>query len=195
MKFQRLILISCLIGGIVFATPASASNFSGPTGATGCGPYMVNMQDNSTMTYARVNLTSQFYNAVAFALNTDVAPTDVTVAAELSAPDGNTDVVFYDGLYSTFCGLKWGNPNSPSIAGAAICQTLSGSKCQQSNVRFSEYFATASSVTYVRALACHEIGHTLGLLHREENTGCMPEGASLSPFYTPHDIVHLNANY
>ena len=195
MKFQRLILISCLVSGIVFATPASASNFSGPTGATGCGNSMVNMQDNSVMTFSRQALTVQFSSAVSYVLNTDIVPTDIQLAAEDKTPDGNTDVIYYDNFYTTYCGLFWGNPNSPSILGASICQSLSGSKCQQSFVLFSESLATTSTSAYLRSIACHETGHSVGLLHRADSTGCMTTAPGLMPLYTPHDIIHVNANY
>lgn len=147
------------------------------------------------MTYSRQDLTPQFYSAVSYALNTDIVPTDIQLAAEDNTPDGNTDVIYYDNYYTTYCGLNWGNPYSPSILGATICQTLSGSKCQQSFILFSEYYATASSVAYHRSIACHETGHSVGLLHRADSTGCMTSSPGLMPLYTPHDIVHINANY
>lgn len=189
------LLIIFVVGVNISVSPADATNFSGPTGLKGCADKMVNMQDNSTMTYSRQDLTPQFYSAVSYALNTDIVPTDIQLAAEDNTPDGNTDVIYYDNYYTTYCGLNWGNPYSPSILGATICQTLSGSKCQQSFILFSEYYATASSVAYHRSIACHETGHSVGLLHRADSTGCMTSSPGLMPLYTPHDIVHINANY
>lgn len=41
-------------------------------------------------------------------------------------------------------------------------------------------------------LACHELGHTLGLLHRTMDTSCMKQGTTkANRWYDDHDKGHL----
>lgn len=61
----------------------------------------------STMSFLRWSLTTGMYNAVAYTLNNHVAPTDIAVAAEQDSADGNTDVVYFDADYTTYCGFTW----------------------------------------------------------------------------------------
>jgi hypothetical protein len=199
MKLMK-ILLAMMVAMLPSLTtlPAHATNFSGASGRTGCTNLndMVNMQDNSVMTYSRVALTSQFYSATAWVLNNDIAPTDLQLAAEVSVPDANTDVVYQDGYYGTLCGLDWGTVSrAPNLLGITICVSLSGQTCQRSNIFMAEYFATTVSTAYLRAISCHETGHSFGLLHRSDTAGCMPESPGLAYIYTAHDIAHINANY
>lgn len=182
---------------VVVAPPAAdATNFSGASSGTGC--LANNMQDNRDMTFHRSSLTTRMYNAVAFVNNNLIAPTDITMQAEQSTPDGNTDVVMYDLDYSTYCGFDW-HPDGPDpdtnwVAGHAECDTLSGSKCQRFEVRWDTSLTDGLNDNGARTWACHELGHTLGLLHRNE--GCMPATVPANaPAYSTHDVSHVNANY
>src|SRR6266581_694312 len=40
-------------------------------------------------------------------------------------------------------------------------------------VRWNDYYVTSS---FRRTVACHELGHTLGLSHRTESSSCMKQG-------------------
>lgn len=186
-----------VVGVLAVAVPAAqATNFSGATSGTGC--FANNMQDNRDYTYHRSSLTTRMYSAVANVLNNQIAPTDITVKAEQATPDGNTDVVMYDADYSTHCGFDW-HPDGPDpdtnwIAGLAECASLSGSRCQRFNVRWDTSLTDTLNDNGARTWACHELGHTLGLLHRNE--ACMPATVPANqPGYSTHDIAHVNANY
>lgn len=126
-------------------------------------------------------------------------PTDIDLQAEQSSPDTNTDVVYIDADYATTCGFDWhpddaADPDTNFVAGMAECRTLSGSKCQRFDVRFDTSFTNTINANYAATFACHETGHTLGLLHRNE--GCMPAIVPTNAhFYSTHDIGHINGNY
>lgn len=149
------------------------------------------------MSYFRSSLTTGMYNAVAYTLNNHVAPTDIAVAAEQGSADGNTDVVYFDADYTTYCGFTWQGPGN-GVIGLAQCVSLSGSECQRFDLRFDTSWTDSQSDDWRRALSCHETGHSMGLSHRNNagtEIGCMPAVLTLVVNYSSHDIVHINANY
>lgn len=178
-------------------TRASATNWSGATGVTGCNGGL-NMADNGTHTFVYTDLTSKMADATYYARVNAVELSDVTTTYD-STPDGNTDVDVRDGALVSFCGYDWWQPATGGVIGLASCESLaSGSKCQQHKVRYSSTFSGQASTTVVRWLACHEIGHTLGLEHREDWSGSMPSSppeAALSVTYDSHSYGHLNTYY
>lgn len=148
------------------------------------------------MTCHRSALKTDVYNAVAFILNNYVSPTDIALAAEQASPDANTDAVYFDADYGTTCGISW-HPAGTGI-GLNSCASLSGSKCQRTDVRIDNSFTDGVSNDWDRAIACHETGHTLGLLHRANagtEIGCMPSTVPLVVSYSSHDVPHINSNY
>jgi hypothetical protein len=183
---------------VVLPPVAHANNFAGATGQSGCGKY--NMQDNSTMTYHRTGgLSVGMYNAVAHAINNHVSPTDVNPATEEATPNSNTDVVFSEANYvGSWCGGTWHDtPATDDFVAYAYCSSLSGSKCQRFDVYFDQSYDVLLSTSGRRTLACHEIGHTLGLYHPSTANGgtsdsCVANG---SEGYSSHDIKHINDNY
>lgn len=186
-----LMLVALAIG----SPSALATNFSGASGGTGCSAN--NMQDNSTMSYFRSSLTTGMYNAVAYTLNNQVIPTDIALAAEQGSADGNTDVVYFDDDYSNYCNLDW-HGSGGGVLGLAECVSLSGSKCQRFDVRFDTSWTDSQTDNDLRVLSCHETGHTLGLLHRDNSgteNGCMPATFQSLFNYSSHDVAHVNANY
>lgn len=196
---------AAFVAVVAVSSSASAHSFSGASGQTGCG---VNAQDNGTMTYRRhTGLTTAMRNAVASTLANRVAPTDMTVAAELSSIDSNTDVVYWQANYTgSWCGGRWHEgPGSHTggWVGYAYCRSLSGQRCQRSDVYFDQSFEVNATTTERLWLACHETGHTLGLQHvprdswsgTPEFTTCMNESVFTSTAYHSHEIGHINAFY
>ncbi|MGQ0466115.1 MAG: hypothetical protein ACT4QG_12420 [Sporichthyaceae bacterium] len=162
------------------------------------------MQDNASMTWYRQNLTTKMFGAVAEALADAVDPLPkIAVLNESASPTSITDVIYHDGNYETLCGRDWHPDDLLDLdfgftVAIANCQTLSGSKCDQSEVRFDDSYFQQSSVSIGEAegYSCHETGHTLGLLHRNTDGGCMTDPPPQSPsLFSQHDIAHINANY
>jgi hypothetical protein len=160
------------------------------------------MQDNSQMTYTRTSgLTTNMSNAVAWALTNRIAPTDVALQAEQGTPDSNTDVLYYENLYTgTYCGNTWWGSGGLMV-GYTSCQSLSSLRCQQAIVYFSKHWDTSTSATQSKRqnLATHETGHSLGLTHPVDGvpaSSVMGNWTTVSAFDSQHEVVgHINLYY
>jgi hypothetical protein len=88
-------------------------------------------------------------------------------------------------------------------AGIMIPTFQGGSQCifQHARVQANQYYLDNLSYQYKAFIACHELGHGIGLGHRAqtENTTCMREGGDSSALYPPYpdqiDIDNVNEKY
>jgi hypothetical protein len=202
MRLRRLsrcgVIITATCLALTLAPDASANNFFGASGNSGCSG---NMQDNSTMTFKRTSgIAGDMYNAVAYVINSLVQPTDVTVQAELAAEDGNTDVVYQEANYiGSYCGIVWGPTTGSYAVGYTYCASLSGSRCQRFNVMFDQSWEVVATSTDRRHIACHETGHSLGLAHPTSSspvTTCMSGTTAYITYDASHEVAgHINGNY
>lgn len=179
------------------STPVAASNYSGGTGSIGCAA--LNEADNRTHTFHNVDVESSTSTAIYWSRENNLDGSTV-INPEYDATLGNhTDVVVRDQNYVDYCGKDWmqGSPDTSGTVGLTTCDLTAGAPCDQHTVRINlNYTEKASTDTSEkRNLACHEIGHTLGLQHRDA-AGCMKQGLSTTyTDYTDHDRAHLTAEY
>ena len=188
--------ISIMFAFLISILPVSAGNWYGATGNVTCGG---NMQDNDDMTYHRSSgLSSALFDAYTYALNNAVLPTAINLQPEQSSPDSNTDVVMHEANYTgTWCGHTWHGGSGSVIVGYASCESLSGSKCQSFNIYTDQSWEVNQTTTRRRNHACHELGHTLGLIHPNSNqqrdSSCLYSSTALD--YSDHDKGHINDKY
>lgn len=155
------------------------------------------MQDGTTMTFFRDGLTTALYNAYAYAINNAVAPTDVAVAAESTSHVNETvDVAMLDADYvNTFCGFTW--HSAGSLIGYTSCRTLSGSRCDHFHIYSDTSWTVNQTTARLRNHACHELGHSLGLIHpsstQQRDDSCLYDTTELT--YSGHDEGHIDGNY
>jgi len=196
-------VLSVGYGGI-----AQAHNFSGATGSTSScvinsDPGSINMADAQPHTYYYdanvVNNTSVKIHQD-WAWNSVYGPTIVTPQS-VGTLTTATDVAVFTQDYSTYCGRAW-HPqlNGPYTVGLTTCVALNpgASTCERHDVRYDlSWWNQNMDNVYRRNVACHETGHTLGLMHPEDAGGadlnsCLRFGIPAIDYISEHDAAHIN---
>jgi hypothetical protein len=159
------------------AVPAGAQAF----GPSGCCLYA----DNANHTYYPWSLTAGTLSSLRFAMGFRLDSTDMTTD-EFQSQDANTDVVAVDVAYGTDASHSWW--------GLWTCDTLvsgSSTQCNKGTMRFNLSWGTPDAV-----IACHEVGHSVGLDHSLETSSCMVQPTSpTADDFSTHDRSHINGYY
>jgi hypothetical protein len=172
--------------------PGNADNFSGSSGNFGCDGE-VNMSDNGTQYYWYDSLTQNVSGAQNYTRNNVYDPISSINTVDDSGEYSTTDAIVRDQDYTDYCGKNW-HPNG--IIGLAHCNGLNiDRECESHVIRYDTSWTGSASDTQRRSLACHESGHSLGLMHRATDSKCMESGSTSSVELSSHDINHLNNNY
>lgn len=92
----------------------------------------------------------------------------------------------------------------PTVFGGSELPLPGTRWCKPQIFRYNLYWRASKYPTdsNERAIACHEVGHTLGLRHATSSTGdadwansCMVNGNQTKITTTTHDRNHVNARY
>lgn len=194
------------MGGVLATAPASADNFSGPSGAVAAcdrgDPGGVNMADAQPHTYwysANVAANHSVRIHQDWAWNTVFGPTSVE-PLPVASPTTATDVVVYAQDYSNYCGRRWHPQPSgtPATLGLVVCVSLNpgAQTCEKHETRYDlGWWNGGQDDVFRRNVACHETGHTLGLLHTPDTGSCLYESTRPVDVVTEHDVAHLNGGW
>lgn len=183
-------MLMVLVAGLPLAGPASATNF-GSSGLQGTGEINngVWFTDNASWVVARIALAKIYSDGVYHAVYDEYAPTvlSVSLVTPSTCSDSAHDACVFDADYGDN-GLNGWNACGGSVSGAHPSQ-----RCSLSWVRINAHFSPPA-----KHIACHELGHGLGLRHTTGTTApaasCMNDTSNYS-YLSSHDEFHINAKY
>ncbi len=184
--FSIVLALICTV--LVAVAPyATADNWAGASGVGGdCHNLTVNRTDSAAMSFHYEDLEPQIATALDWVRSVKIDPSDLSTSTH-ATPTSATDVIVRDRFYDDYCGYPW-----PSIAGATFCASLRpDNSCEQSHVRIRNGSNATGTVATTRVLICHEVGHSIGLRHRDV-AGCMHTTSFASASYNTHDLTHIN---
>jgi hypothetical protein len=196
MKWRRSWPIVCVVvlAATLFSAPsAAATNWYGKSNRTGCT--QGNQADNRAHGIYPYALTSAVNAALNWQVTNVLAPTVVDPVI-VSSSNQYTDVIVQDSTFATFCGYTWW-PTGSTI-GLAVCDTLYEPEgdCEQHHLYILTTWVETQGTTQIRRLVSHEMGHTLGLIHRTDHAtpGVMQDGAPwpTASYTSNHDHIHLS---
>jgi hypothetical protein len=162
--------------------------------------------DNKDIYFSYVDTTSELTSASSWVqtnLLNDSATNPTTLDTFYTvSPTNATDVLVLDRYYTDYCewafdGAQWTTDGVSGVRGITTCNRANASRrCDQQVVRISNRFLDAHGTPGSRWIACHEIGHAVGLRHRSQEAGCMFNEADTSTrVYTTHDPAHFRSNW
>jgi hypothetical protein len=184
--------LTALVTTIAFATPTSVVAHFPYFGSSDCGPDLelsncvANNRDHQLHYY---QLLDPQENASKWVMNNVYAPTDVNY---FQTTISNADAIVYDFTFGmtgwwgvTYCG-----------SGAAEGGTDPNRWCRPFTVQYNlSATHVFDSVADRRYIACHELGHSLGLRDVADGATCMDDTEIVHSFLSTHQIADINGQY
>lgn len=178
-------------------TSANATNW-GSIACSGTPRNCVSLANNQTHAIRFDNLGNNVTgidDAVIWSLNNNYDPTDMTAYRDES--DTLPDVWVSDNNYGALNGVvAWAECPTANTGVGGSHPTM---WCRGQFVRFNSYYNLGYYNTGIerQQLACHELGHTVGLRHRTSTASCMYTyaGGGADDILDGHDVAHINARY
>lgn len=198
---RMLAAIAVTIALLASFAPANA-NWFGPSGAGGGGagscPTGGNITEDKNVDFHNVDPSAALTDGSSFTRSL-LASTALSVSYT-SPQNTSIDVLLGDQYYDSFCeaalGVQWTTDGFSGLRGLQVCDYLNGNRCGQGVVRISNHYFDQHGQQGDRWITCHEVGHAIGLAHRNDAAGCMRDGVDVSnASYTGHDTNHFSANW
>ncbi len=191
-----IIAMSAILLG---ASRADAPSWRTGSASLGCNGVVNSADSISHGVWHSSTLSSAMASATSWARTNVIDPTDINTFTVTSVAV-DTDGTVYDQDDTTFCGYSWHGSGGLVVLGRAMCVSLAtnpANACEKHEVRFDESYTGPATTTQRRHIACHEMGHTLGLTHPPQNSGsCMyadPNSTTLT--FSAADITNINLFY
>lgn len=188
-----------LVVQIASAPSASATNF-GSTRCKGDPRSCVSLADNALHEWCQEgtlgNQISGMATATREAFDSYAADTDLRRSHHCPITS-NRDVIVTDAYYGDNGAVAW----TECLRGSSTSGNHPNLRCDQQKVRYNGYPGyrdNYNSAHARRSMACHEIGHTVGLRNRFDNRNSCMYVAGVSDrgtTTTAHDNNHINAHY
>lgn len=187
MKKSRKATALAVVLVVATATPVLSNPFGGPYDED--GNYAA---DNGTLlVYLTITLDDEMEDATEWALDNQYDPLSTIIIAMVTSISGS-EVRVYQANY----GNSGWVAAAPCVAPKNTGGSGDGEWCEPRNVRFNrgyypDYYDTRLER---RFLACHELGHTLGLHHLSSDCMAVPADGPKS-FLGSHNVTHINDHY
>jgi len=184
--------------GLVIAGTAVAGNFgsntaSGGTPAHACDTDAASqcIADNGVHLWYPQDVTADLLAATRYASTSVYDPVADVYTFEWSSSD-YVDVIVRDEFTGLDDAVAW----TECADGATTGGTDPNAYCRPQWLRY-DLADTAAYDTLAerRAIACQEMGHTLGLRHSSSTSSCMYTYVTTQQGLVQHDIDELNAHY
>ncbi|GFH38028.1 hypothetical protein [Streptomyces pacificus] len=184
--------VTFTVAHALMAPSAHASNF----GSTSCGGTprnCVNLGDNADHSwYPEGTFGNQISGIAASfqeAMNDYEYYTDLTTTKKSHS---TLDVLVTDYNYGSNGAVGW----VECLSGSSTSGSHPYKRCDRQKLRLNGSYSSFYGNAHDRkSMACHEIGHTVGLRHRETDGSCMSNKhpSSISSLTSTHDDAHVNA--
>lgn len=192
MKFR---LVVVLVLGLVISLPSTASANFAPGGGSG-GVFRAN---NAYHWFAySPTFGPNDVNAVEYVRIGDFETTTlVTSNHGIGVGDSNNWDVYAEKCFSS-CMI---NPGYDGQVDCRVTVAISGqTRCSHWHLRFNADYVHGYSIGQLRMLACHEVGHTVGLLHTTtlpDYYRCMEQFTANRTHWSlgTHNRAHIDATY
>lgn len=180
------VLVAITLTTIVLNVPALATN-QGSSGSAGVNGTTAGVwwTPNADWRVAKASL-GTFFTPVTSALLDEYHPTDLTVT-QYSTTSCTQETCVMDSNYGNNGAYGWNACYPGATSGSHPNQT-----CSNDWVRLNEYpYAQRPTAD---ALACHELGHAVGLQHTSDSS-CLSTALPGFTVLTSHDRGNINARY
>lgn len=190
-RVAQAVLVVFVLGlSQLFASVASATNFGSVgtpgTGGTNSGVWLT---DGSTWTVARMSLIPVNNTAIINSVANDYSPTNLNgfTHTPTNCTEANSDLCVFDEeeIYGDNGARGWN-----ACAGTAVF-AHPNQQCWLQWVRINDFYERPLA----DPIACHELGHSVGLRHTSNSSSCMLGPTPTTSVLIQHDRDHLNAAY
>lgn len=195
--------ITAVASALLLATAPVAADNWGANGYAGGGPdpgevacdvtpeseCIANDQYHYVYFYA---VDSNQYNDTINRMDNVYNPISGIAVWEDLAVHSYTDVIVMDGYFGTSEYAGWTECSDVAAHGSSGRYEWCQPQFIFYNLSRTAYFSTQSRR---RMIACHELGHTLGLQHRQVSDSCMHKDANTVVSIPDHEITHLEDLY
>lgn len=204
------ILLSCVLQvvWVAYVISPSEANWFAPSGRArsvnevyACGGGNITDDKDVSFAFDPDHMIDETRNAVNWTRNNLLEGPGTGLTTNVVAnPGAHIDVYVIARAYTDWCedvlGVQWTTDGIYGLLALQNCETKStdNARCDKANTRFSTLFFGAWAATSERWLVCHEVGHAIGLKHRNVG-GCMENCGVSSPEYKSHDVNHFAANW
>ncbi|MFS3129273.1 matrixin family metalloprotease [Nocardioides sp. Bht2] len=129
------------------------------------------------------------------ALRDAISPPHTVIQPQIvSSKNSDTDVLLIANHYSTYCQKPWAQSlGAGGFYGLTTCNGSNASgRCSQHEVRLNKHGTDSGGSGLNLYLIVHEMGHAIGLDHRNAEVGVMTSNNTGKYKFTSHDKAHVN---